>query len=386
MLIKRVKLTLFIFIIILLYSNPASTYGKNHRYILLKKAGTVYLYRNSRLRVLKKSPVILYDGDIMVTKSDSSAVFRIDKKFLKIFSYSKLVIRKVPMLIYGKLQISKNERFREPHYKVYPLPEEGKTTRILMWAVNRNCTITGKIIADSPAKKTLENLSFYRTGTNYRKALFGIPLGITDGKYKIKIDIQEKYLYSLIKFPFYVRKISYKAGTVKLEPKKLAILSPSEEKLKEQQILTSILTNSATKQYWKGRFTYPVKNPEIISDFGKKRKYYIGGRYMYSRFHYGIDLFGKRGTEIYAPNSGVVVFTGPRITTGNTIVIDHGLGVFSLFFHLDKIDVCQNVFVGKGCLIGKIGCTGLAESPHLHWGVLVNMVYVDPVQWIKYQF
>ena len=382
MIIKK-YLIILLFLSIILCHNPNISYGKEYRSVLLGKKGIVYLHRKNKPTLIRKIPISLAENDVIITKRDSSVVFRVDNRIFKVFSYSKVVVKKVPILVYGKLQFSKSGKFVEPHFKIYPIPKEGKTTKILLWGTGKGQSISGKIERNNI---TLENIHFYKIGESYYKALMGIPLGIDKGKYRIKIIINGEQKYGLIKYPFYVRKIKYKSGRVNLASKKRELLLPSKEKIEEQKVLRRVLQRSFAKQYWSGRFIYPVRNHRIISDFGKKRKYYINGNYLYQRFHYGIDLYGKKGTEIFAPNSGIIAFAGNRITTGNTIVIDHGLGVFSLFFHLDEIDVNQGNFVGKGCLIGKVGNTGLAESSHLHWGLLVNMVYVDPVQWIEYKF
>ena len=379
----KIYLSIIILILTLLCNSGNYSYGKENRYTILGKKGTVYLYRNNKLRVINIVPKSLVKNDVIITKNDSSVVLKINKRYIKTFSYSKLVIKDIPLLIYGKLQVSSKKIFNEPHFMASPLPKEGETTKILIWGVNQNFNLSGKI---ESAGKTIENINFYRINNYYNKALVGIPLGIKEARYIIKISIAGEKNYSLIKYPCYIKKIKYKRGVVRLTPVKGILLQPSKEKSLEQKILGRVLQTPLPKQYWRGKFIYPVKNPRIISEFGKKRRYYIGGSYLYQRFHYGIDLYGKKGTEVFAPNSGIVVFTGKRITTGNTIVIDHGLGVFSLFFHLCEIDVKPGDFVSKGCLIGKVGSTGLAESPHLHWGLLVNMVYVNPVQWIRHRF
>jgi murein DD-endopeptidase MepM/ murein hydrolase activator NlpD len=166
----------------------------------------------------------------------------------------------------------------------------------------------------------------------------------------------------------------------------LALLEPSEEKTEEIETLFRILSNAGEEALWSFTFQPPVENMEVLSGFGKVRLYYTNGKPAFSRSHRGIDLKGALGDYVLAPNSGVVVFSGMRITTGNTIVIDHGQGVFSLFFHLDTLYVEPGTLVAKGQRIGEIGMTGIAEGAHLHWGMFVNGVYINPLDWLKLAF
>jgi murein DD-endopeptidase MepM/ murein hydrolase activator NlpD len=93
----------------------------------------------------------------------------------------------------------------------------------------------------------------------------------------------------------------------------------------------------------------------------------------------GADFLSPTGTPIHAPNSGRVVLARDLYFTGNTVVIDHGLGVFSLLAHLSVVDVHQGEFVTRGETIGQVGATGRVTGPHLHWGIRMNGARVDPL-------
>ena len=99
--------------------------------------------------------------------------------------------------------------------------------------------------------------------------------------------------------------------------------------------------------------------------------------------HSGMDLKAARGTPVRATNNGRVVLTADHFFTGHVVVIDHGAGIHSMYFHLEKIMVTQNQMVKKGELIGLVGSTGRATGPHLHWGVRVNGARVDPMALIS---
>jgi len=95
--------------------------------------------------------------------------------------------------------------------------------------------------------------------------------------------------------------------------------------------------------------------------------------------HGGADFLSPAGTPIQAPNSGRVVLARELYFTGNTVVIDHGLGVFSLLAHLSVMDVHQGELVAQGQTIGRVGATGRVTGPHLHWAVRMNGARVDPL-------
>ena len=95
--------------------------------------------------------------------------------------------------------------------------------------------------------------------------------------------------------------------------------------------------------------------------------------------HSGADFNSPAGTPIKAPNAGRVVLAGDRYFTGNTVMIDHGLTMFSLFAHLSEIDVHAGDSVKAGDVVGKVGSTGRVTGPHLHWSVRLNGARVDPL-------
>ena len=126
-------------------------------------------------------------------------------------------------------------------------------------------------------------------------------------------------------------------------------------------------------------FILPTQG-KFSSTFGAKRTY--NGETQWQ--HVGLDIANIKGTPIVAPNSGKVVLIESLKEHGNTIIIDHGFGVLSVFNHMSKINVAKNQVVSKGDSIGEIGDTGIATGPHLHWGLSVQNVRVDPLFWINH--
>ena len=138
--------------------------------------------------------------------------------------------------------------------------------------------------------------------------------------------------------------------------------------------LARLWTQSAPSRLWSDSFVRPVPG-QANSAFGT-RSLFNGER---RQPHGGADFLSPAGTPVRAPNSGRVVLARDLYFTGNTVVIDHGLGVFSLLAHLSVIDVHEGDTVNRGDTIGAVGATGRVTGPHLHWAVRVNDARVDPL-------
>ncbi len=115
--------------------------------------------------------------------------------------------------------------------------------------------------------------------------------------------------------------------------------------------------------------------------FADHRTYFYSGKVIDRQYHMGIDLASTAQSSVPAANRGKVAFTGNQGIYGNTVIIDHGFGLFSLYSHLSRIDVTQGKMVEKGDIIGNTGMTGLAGGDHLHYGMLIDQTYVNPIEW-----
>ncbi len=144
---------------------------------------------------------------------------------------------------------------------------------------------------------------------------------------------------------------------------------------KESAVTNALWGAEPSNPLWNGPFIKPVPG-EVIGPFG--RKSVINGQPRSP--HTGVDLRGKKGTPIKAINDGRVVLTADHFFSGLSVVIDHGGGIKSMYFHMDKIQVQHGETVKKGAIIGFVGSTGRATGPHLHWGVRVNGARIDPSQ------
>jgi murein DD-endopeptidase MepM/ murein hydrolase activator NlpD len=137
--------------------------------------------------------------------------------------------------------------------------------------------------------------------------------------------------------------------------------------------------STITKQkYWKGPFVLPIDS-SVTSVYGTKRVF--NGKMQ--SFHNGLDLKAPMGTPIHAAGAGTVVLAKSLFFTGNTVLIDHGYGVVTLYAHMSKLKVQAGEHVEAGQLLGLSGMTGRANGPHLHWGVVLNKVKVNPADFLK---
>jgi len=132
---------------------------------------------------------------------------------------------------------------------------------------------------------------------------------------------------------------------------------------------------------WADPFDWPFSG-YVTSPFGTRRQYGDA----FSSFHTGVDIDGETGDPIVSPAAGRVMLAEQLQVRGNAVIIDHGAGVLSGYYHLDSIAVEVGDDVARGDLLGEMGATGLVTGSHLHWEMRVNGIAVNPVQWTQYTF
>jgi len=171
----------------------------------------------------------------------------------------------------------------------------------------------------------------------------------------------------------------------RLYPKVSFWLKPAKKKLltpdliaEEWARIEKVILVENTEKLWDGNFLKPV--PGITTMAFGTREYVNRKR---SGSHRGWDFRAKIGTPVRAPHAGVVVFAQNLRAFGGTLVLDHGQGIQTLYFHLSKIIAPVGAKVMQGEVIGKTGNSGISSGPHLHWGMSVHNVRVDPMQWVE---
>jgi len=161
-------------------------------------------------------------------------------------------------------------------------------------------------------------------------------------------------------------------------------LPPAQKKLAkgrtmvdEWAIIEKALLKESSQKLWEGKFIKPVAG---VTTMGFGVREYINKKYR--NRHRGWDFRAPIGTKIRASNNGVVVLIDKFKAFGGTVVLDHGQGVFSLFFHLSKFLIKEGDYLEKGDVLGLTGNTGVSSGPHLHWGLSVHNVRVEPKSWV----
>lgn len=154
-------------------------------------------------------------------------------------------------------------------------------------------------------------------------------------------------------------------------------LSPEtlERIRQDQEQFSHAFMTSAPERLWEGRFLLPVSS-EVSSPFGYRRV--INGTPRAP--HTGVDLKAALGTEVLAANHGRVALLGDYFFSGHSLVLDHGGGLYTMYFHLSEFKVAMGTVVRKGEVIGLSGMTGRVTGPHLHWGARINGARVDPFE------
>lgn len=153
-----------------------------------------------------------------------------------------------------------------------------------------------------------------------------------------------------------------------------------QERLRNDQFILELCRESQPEPLWQGPFVRLPRSKPMAS-FADHRTYKYQGREIDKQVHLGQDLASLERAEVPAGNGGLVIFTGNLGIYGNTIVLDHGLGIFSLYSHLSEIKVSKNQKVQKGDILGHTGATGMAGGDHLHFAVAIHGHFVNPVEW-----
>jgi murein DD-endopeptidase MepM/ murein hydrolase activator NlpD len=202
----------------------------------------------------------------------------------------------------------------------------------------------------------------------------GISLEARTGSYPVTIKAGGKRKNLRIT----VKKAAFPQITMTL-PEEKVILSPDMlEVVKEENKRLKSLFLLISDRLWEGGFVSPVENT-IATYFGTKR---IMNK-TWTSIHRGIDIKGLEGDEVKASNNGRVVLAQELFFGGNTIILDHGQGIHTVYMHLSKFHVDCGDSVSKGDVIGLIGSTGRSTGPHLHFGVKISDISVNPLSVLK---
>jgi murein DD-endopeptidase MepM/ murein hydrolase activator NlpD len=173
----------------------------------------------------------------------------------------------------------------------------------------------------------------------------------------------------------------FEVQAIEVPPEQAFILSTGLRPA-EDAYLAPVLREVSPEPLWEGPFGIPAEGIRT-SPYGAQRSYNGGA---ITSYHGGLDFAAPEGTGIFAPAAGVVVLVEPLYVRGNLVVLDHGAGVHTLYYHLSQANVVAGQRVARGELVGLMGSTGLSTGSHLHWEVRIGEVFVDPDEWLARDF
>ena len=219
-------------------------------------------------------------------------------------------------------------------------------------------------------------------GSNIFEAFIPIKCEEKPNEYPLTVEIIDKVGSKFVlEGKFQVVSAAFKKQSLHIDPKK--VKAEKEQGRKQSELnheLAVLFDKSPKEKLWQGTFYTPIEYTSVATEFGVQRITPEKGCYA----HNAIDLLAMPRSVIWAPQEGRVVIKDRYEESGNTVVIDHGLGVFTLLFHLeDFADINVGDRLKRGNPVGKMGKTGYASGYHLHWEMQINGVKVDPQQWTK---
>jgi murein DD-endopeptidase MepM/ murein hydrolase activator NlpD len=251
-------------------------------------------------------------------------------------------------------------------FKAQPYQEKDFYVALIAWPFNEK-EFTAKIVAEDVAgNKRVVDIPYYIKNHSYRISWIQAKDNFIDGKITDLASANPKY-----------------AG---IEDKLGKLKAINEDmRLSNENLIHSLSKNISNKilKSWEINKFYPLRNGQRVASYGDERHYYYKNKenIVSHSYHVGYDLASTKMAAIKTSNSGIVVFSGDNGIYGNMPMIDHGLGLYSLYGHCSQVLVNDGDEVKAGQSIAKTGVSGLALGDHLHFGLLVQGIEVRPVEW-----
>ena len=244
---------------------------------------------------------------------------------------------------------------------------------------------SAKAVSDIAGKWTGRDISFWQAagpsalkGTDVWRALLGVDLEQSAGDYKFAVTgksadgtpltCDANIAVRVGKFP--TERLKVAPNFVEPNPEQAAKAAEDQKKLR------AIYATVTSEKLWTGAFRIPLDGVKTGGNFGKRRV--LNGKS--NSPHSGVDLPSPTGTPVHAAQGGRVVLAEELYFAGNTVVIDHGFGIYTLYGHFSEIDAKVGDEVKVGDVIGKVGATGRVTGPHLHWGLEVDRARVNAME------
>ncbi len=254
----------------------------------------------------------------------------------------------------------------EKKFKVQPYKKDGYYAALIAWPFTQT-NFSAKIIATDMAKnKRVTDIPFYLKNRKYKVSWIRAKDKFIDGKITDLASSDPEY------------------ASIDSRLEKLKAINETM-RLKNEDLIHSLgaKVSSDRLNSWKMNKFYPLKNATKVASHGDERHYYYETKEteVSQSYHVGIDLASTKMAAIKTSNAGRVVYANENGIYGNMPMIDHGLGLYTLYGHCSQLLVKEGDEVKAGQAIAKTGVSGLALGDHLHFGILVQGVEVRPVEW-----
>jgi murein DD-endopeptidase MepM/ murein hydrolase activator NlpD len=239
------------------------------------------------------------------------------------------------------------------------------------WILVQDVTDTGIVEGSVDGKP----LTFFPYAGGYA-ALFGIDLDTKPGNHAWRVGVvgpgreprSAQGIVRILRRDFHVERLTVPNTMVDLDPE------TERRAVAEGKQLATLYRTITPERIWRGKFTAPVGTTKAGTGFGARR--IINGQPRSP--HSGNDYSAPKGTPVVAVNAGKVALVGEFFFPGRLVILDHGLGLYTAYFHLDTIAVVEGERVERGQTLGTVGATGRATGPHLHFGAQVAGARIDP--------
>lgn len=254
----------------------------------------------------------------------------------------------------------------ENKFKPQPYKKEGYYAALIAWPFTED-TFAAKIIATDHAKNTrVTEIPFYHKNPKYKTSYIKASDTFIDGKITDLASSDPEY------------------ANIEGKLEKLKAINETM-RLKNEALIHNLSKKVSNEMFdsWKIKKFYPLRNGQKVASYGDHRFYYYETKdnVVSESYHVGYDLASTKMAEIKTSNAGKVVFAGENGIYGNMPMIDHGLGLYSLYGHCSQVSVEEGEEVSGGQVIAKTGMTGLALGDHLHFGLVIQGIEVRPVEW-----
>lgn len=270
----------------------------------------------------------------------------------------------------------------EPRIKV---PSQGRPGDLVQVFVSSDEPLeTVTVTLQNPGKPDLSHAVGFRASSEGSQetwaAFVGVPSDASARAYALELRIAAGPRSCLLLKAFTLERRVFFSERIGLTKDLTALYStPDPRKVAEYRLLARVLTTAHPDAVFEtGALLMPFPQARRTSGYGDRREYMLADGTRELSIHEGLDLAEPSGTPVPASGRGRVVFASSRILTGNTVIIEHLPGLFSIYYHMSELAAAEGEMVEKGQIIGKVGMTGFATGPHLHWEIQSMGIAVDP--------